>query len=164
MRSGIMGALFKPRHDMETGMQSSWQSTRSVIVAAALMLAAALAPIVGHSQTKEFEPVVGQEGKDVIWVPTPQSLVERMLEMAKTTPQDYVVDLGSGDGRTVITAAKKYGVQALGIEALAIGREIDPGVPWTAVVGESPLALALKSGNFGGVDFFEKALRATDAC
>jgi hypothetical protein len=67
-------------------------------------------------ETKEFKPIIGQEGKDVIWVPTPQALVERMLEMAKTTPKDYVIDLGSGDGRTVITAVKKYGVRALGIE------------------------------------------------
>jgi hypothetical protein len=102
---------------METGMQLSWQNPRKQIAATILTLAAAIAPIAAHTQTaKEFEPVVGQEGKDVIWVPTPQSLVERMLEMAKTTPKDYVVDLGSGDGRTVITAAKKYGVQALGIE------------------------------------------------
>ncbi|HUP93489.1 MAG TPA: class I SAM-dependent methyltransferase [Burkholderiales bacterium] len=65
---------------------------------------------------KEFTPAVGQEGKDVIWVPTPQSLVERMLQMAGTKPTDYVVDLGSGDGRTVITAAKKFGAKALGVE------------------------------------------------
>jgi hypothetical protein len=63
----------------------------------------------------EYEPQVGQEGKDVIWVPTPQVLVDRMLDMAKVTPQDYVIDLGSGDGRTVITAAKR-GARALGIE------------------------------------------------
>ena len=56
---------------------------------------------------QEFKPEVGQEGKDVIWVPTPQELVEKMLDMAKVTPQDYVIDLGSGDGRTVITAAKR---------------------------------------------------------
>ena len=67
------------------------------------------------SQTKPFEPVVGQAGKDVVWVPTPQSLVDKMLEIAKATPQDYVIDLGSGDGRTVITAAKR-GMKALGIE------------------------------------------------
>src|SRR6185295_10198681 len=61
-----------------------------------------------HAQpTKEFEPQVGQEGKDVIWVPTPQALVDKMLDMAKVTPKDYVIDLGSGDGRTVITAAKR---------------------------------------------------------
>ena len=62
-----------------------------------------------------YEPQVGQEGKDVVWVPTPQALVDRMLEMAKVTPNDYLMDLGSGDGRTVITAAKR-GVRATGIE------------------------------------------------
>lgn len=62
-----------------------------------------------------FQPILGQQGKDVIWVPTGQSLVERMLAMAKVTPQDYVVDLGSGDGRTVIAAAK-MGARAHGIE------------------------------------------------
>src|SRR5688500_7630794 len=64
---------------------------------------------------REFKPEVGQEGKDVIWVPTPQELVEKMLDMAKVTPKDYVIDLGSGDGRTVIAAAKR-GAKALGIE------------------------------------------------
>jgi Methyltransferase domain len=64
---------------------------------------------------EEFQPQVGQAGKDVIWVPTPQALVDKMLEMAKLTPQDYLIDLGSGDGRTVITAAKR-GAKALGIE------------------------------------------------
>src|SRR5438034_5054823 len=63
----------------------------------------------------EYQPEVGQEGKDVIWVPTPQSLVDKMLDMGKVTAKDYVIDLGSGDGRTVITAAKR-GAKALGIE------------------------------------------------
>jgi len=62
-----------------------------------------------------FEPQVGQAGKDVIWVRTPDTLVARMLDMAKVTPNDYVIDLGSGDGRTVIAAAK-LGAKALGIE------------------------------------------------
>jgi len=62
-----------------------------------------------------YEPQVGQEGKDVVWVPTPQSLVDKMLDMAKVTPADFLMDLGSGDGRTVITAAKR-GVRAMGIE------------------------------------------------
>jgi SAM-dependent methyltransferase len=62
-----------------------------------------------------FAPKIGQAGKDVIWVPTPDALVERMLDMAKVTDRDYVVDLGSGDGRTVIAAAKR-GAQAVGIE------------------------------------------------
>ena len=64
---------------------------------------------------KPYEPQVGQSGKDVVWVPTPQSLVEKMLDMAKVTPQDVVIDLGSGDGRTVITAAKR-GARAFGVE------------------------------------------------
>src|SRR5262245_33391143 len=71
---------------------------------------------VAQSQpAKEYQPEVGQAGKDVVWVPTPQALVDRMLDMAKVTPKDYVIDLGSGDGRTVITAAKR-GSKALGIE------------------------------------------------
>ena len=53
----------------------------------------------------DYQPSVGQEGKDVIWVPTPQALVDKMLDMAKVTPKDYVIDLGSGDGRTVIQSA-----------------------------------------------------------
>ena len=67
------------------------------------------------SKPAAYEPQVGQEGKDVVWVPTPQALVDRMLDMAKVTPKDFVMDLGSGDGRTVITAAKR-GARALGIE------------------------------------------------
>jgi hypothetical protein len=64
---------------------------------------------------KTYQPEVGQAGKDVVWVPTPQALVDKMLDMAKVTPNDYLIDLGSGDGRTVITAAKR-GAKALGIE------------------------------------------------
>jgi SAM-dependent methyltransferase len=63
----------------------------------------------------EYRPVERQEGKDVVWLPTAQALVDKMLDMAKVTPQDYVIDLGSGDGRTVITAAKR-GARALGVE------------------------------------------------
>ena len=71
-----------------------------------------------HAQTAsaEFTPHVGQSGKDVIWVPTPKSLVEKMLKMADVKPTDIVYDLGSGDGITVITAAKQFGVHATGIE------------------------------------------------
>jgi len=62
-----------------------------------------------------YEPLVGQEGKDVVWVPTVPALVEKMLDLARVTPQDVVMDLGSGDGRTVIAAAKR-GALAIGIE------------------------------------------------
>jgi SAM-dependent methyltransferase len=64
---------------------------------------------------KDFVPEIGQKGKDVVWVPTPQELVDKMLEIAKVTSNDFVIDLGSGDGRTVITAAK-LGANALGVE------------------------------------------------
>ena len=72
-------------------------------------------PAFAQTQAKPFEPTVGQAGKDVVWVPTPQPLVEKMLDLAKLTPQDFHMDLGSGDGRTVITAAKR-GARSLGIE------------------------------------------------
>ena len=64
---------------------------------------------------QEYAPRVGQAGKDVVWVPTPEALVDKMLALAKVTPNDYLIDLGSGDGRTVITAAKR-GTRAHGIE------------------------------------------------
>jgi len=83
----------------------------------ALCLSVAAAAVFAQAQPakQEYEPQVGQEGKDVVWVPTSQALVDKMLDMAKVTPNDYVIDLGSGDGRTVITAAKR-GTRALGIE------------------------------------------------
>jgi precorrin-6B methylase 2 len=68
-----------------------------------------------QEQQPTYEPSVGQPGKDVVWVPTQQELVERMLDLAKVNPQDFVMDLGSGDGRTVIAAARR-GATALGIE------------------------------------------------
>ena len=88
-------------------------------VASALAQAATDVPIIQAPKTgaskKPYEPEVGQDGKDVVWVPTAQETVDRMLEMAAAKPGDYVIDLGSGDGRTVISAAKR-GIRALGIE------------------------------------------------
>jgi len=83
----------------------------SCVLAAMLGTAA----VAGVALAQQYQPQVGQEGKDVVWVPTAQALVDKMLEMAKATPKDYVIDLGSGDGRTVITAAKR-GIKAHGIE------------------------------------------------
>jgi hypothetical protein len=81
----------------------------------ALALACAL-PAAAQQKDKAYEPQVGQAGKDVIWVPTPDEVVERMLRMAQVTPNDYVVDLGAGDGKIAIAAAKKMGARSLGIE------------------------------------------------
>ncbi len=86
---------------------------RRILVA--LSVAALVAGVAAQARAQQFKPEVGQPGKDVVWVPTSQTLVNKMLEIAKVTPADYVVDLGSGDGRTVITAAK-LGAKALGIE------------------------------------------------
>jgi SAM-dependent methyltransferase len=82
---------------------------------AAFFLCAFGAVALAQSAAQTFEPTVGQDGKDVVWVPTPQPVVDKMLDMAKVTPRDFVIDLGSGDGRTVITAAKR-GARAMGIE------------------------------------------------
>ena len=62
-----------------------------------------------------YEPRVGQPGKDVVWVPTPPSVVELMLDMAKVTKDDFVMDIGSGDGRNIIAAAKR-GARGVGVE------------------------------------------------
>jgi SAM-dependent methyltransferase len=90
----------------------------SPLVFALLLLLGAFGPLAFAQAQKApaaYEPREFQEGKDVVWVPTPQVLVEKMLDMAKVTPADFVMDLGSGDGRTVITAARR-GVRALGVE------------------------------------------------
>jgi SAM-dependent methyltransferase len=78
-----------------------------------LLLATAGAYDLGADEN--YTPEVGQEGKDVVWIPTPEALAEAMLNMAKVTSSDHVIDLGSGDGRIVIGAAKR-GATALGIE------------------------------------------------
>lgn len=89
---------------------------RRVLVACAIIVGVATSAFPQPPQTAEpFVPQVGQAGKDVVWVPTPPELVERMLDLAKVTPQDFVMDLGSGDGRNVIGAARR-GARAVGVE------------------------------------------------
>jgi SAM-dependent methyltransferase len=80
-----------------------------------LMLVVTVPASFAQQANQTFTPTVGQEGKDVVWVPTPPVLVEKMLDMVNLTPQDYVIDLGSGDGRMVIAAAKR-GARSLGVE------------------------------------------------
>jgi SAM-dependent methyltransferase len=88
---------------------------RQSVLILCLSLMATVVLAQGQPGSEQYNPREGQEGKDVIWLPTAQRLVDKMLDLAKVTPQDYVIDLGSGDGRTVITAAKR-GARALGIE------------------------------------------------
>jgi len=85
----------------------------TLLVRAVALLVALAVPFAVSAQ--KFEPQVGQAGKDVIWVPTPDEVVDRMLTMAQVGPNDSHMDLGSGDGKIVIAAAKR-GAKALGIE------------------------------------------------
>jgi precorrin-6B methylase 2 len=96
-------------------MMSSFSNVRSLLAGVALLMPLAGAFAQPQTAQKPFEPVSGQPGKDVVWVPTSQALVDKMLDMAKLTPNDIHMDLGSGDGRTVITAAKR-GARSTGIE------------------------------------------------
>jgi SAM-dependent methyltransferase len=93
-------------------MQWIWKQFSLTLLLAAALASNAIAQQYGD---KEYQPHSGQEGKDVIWVPTPEALVQKMLDMVKLTPKDIHFDLGSGDGRTVIAAAKR-GVKAIGVE------------------------------------------------
>jgi precorrin-6B methylase 2 len=97
-------------------MQAAPLSRRFLLAALlSLCTASTFAQTAAAKKDKTYEPTVGQEGKDVVWVPTSQALVNRMLDMAKITANDIHYDLGSGDGRTVITAAKR-GARAYGVE------------------------------------------------
>jgi SAM-dependent methyltransferase len=91
-------------------LKVSFRAIQAILVFSACFAAAGAA-----TAQKPYEPTVGQEGKDVVWVPTPYALIEKMLDMARVTPQDFVMDLGSGDGRNIIAAAKR-GANALGVE------------------------------------------------
>lgn len=88
---------------------------RACVLALTWGLVTAAAAQRADAPSEAYQPTVGQPGKDVVWVPTPQVLVDAMLDMARLTPADRLIDLGSGDGRTVVTAARR-GAPALGIE------------------------------------------------
>ncbi len=81
-----------------------------------LLTAVISGPVAAQHGDSQYQPTVGQHGKDVIWVPTPDDLVVRMLETAKVTAQDLVYDLGAGDGKIPIQAARQFGAKAVGIE------------------------------------------------
>lgn len=87
----------------------------ALLMAAVMVMAGAAGAAAQEAQQKPYEPTIGQAGKDVIWVPTPPVLVELMLDIAKVGPSDFVMDLGSGDGRNIIAAAKR-GARGVGVE------------------------------------------------
>jgi len=121
--------------------------------AAGLMLVCAAAINAAFAQPRaESKPVhkpeLNQSGKDVVWVPTPDALVKRMLDLAKVGAGDYVVDLGSGDGRLVIMAAKR-GARALGIE-------------YDARLADYARRAAVEAGVAGRTQFLNADLFASD--
>jgi len=91
-------------------------SSLIAFAAASLLAAGGAAAKTRADCERDYTPQVGQAGKDVIWVPTPDALVNQMLTMAKVTSKDYVVDLGAGDGKIAIAAGKNFGATATGIE------------------------------------------------
>jgi SAM-dependent methyltransferase len=125
---------------------------RARSVSIALLLAAT--SFAANAQTRaeceaRYKPQRAQEGKDVIWVPTADSMVVRMLEMANVTAGDTVYDLGSGDGKIVIAAAKEFGATGVGIE-------------YDAELVEHARCLAAAEGVGDRVTFIEGDLFETD--
>lgn len=124
---------------------------RRVIRLLTIVAFASLGWTTAHAQTataKPFEPTVGQAGKDVVWVPTPQATVDAMLRLTHVTPADVLMDLGSGNGITVITAAK--------LGATAVGVEFNPDMVALA------RRLALQAGVTGKASFVQGDLFEAD--
>lgn len=88
---------------------------RRVLFSVAGLAVAVGAPVLAQTPAAPVTPQFAQPGKDVVWVPSPNETIALMLDLARVTPDDYVIDLGSGDGRTVIAAAQR-GARALGVE------------------------------------------------
>jgi 3-dehydrotetronate 4-kinase len=107
-------------------------------------------------EVQSLQGALGPDGRERAATAIERAFARLAHEVVKAGVRRLIVAGGETSGAVV---------QALGVDALAIGREIDPGVPWTVTVdsGPRPLALALKSGNFGAVDFFDKAIALTDA-
>lgn len=89
---------------------------RAFIAGLTLPWAAAATRALAQAPTADGAPQIGQISRDSVWVPTPQRMIHRMLQLADTTRDDLVMDLGSGDGRVPIYAARAFGARAIGVE------------------------------------------------
>jgi hypothetical protein len=117
-------------------------------------LAALLVLSLAGPALAQFQPQVGQSGKDVIWVPTPDDVVERMLTMAQVTPNDFVWDLGAGDGKIAIMAAKKFGARATGIEYNAdMVKHANDNAQKAGVAGSGQGKAVIRHGDIFATDF-----------
>jgi len=119
-----------------------------------LAFLAALLLSVGAAAQPKYEPQVGQAGKDVIWVPTPDDVVDRMLTMAQTGPKDIHFDLGAGDGKIAIAAAKKFGAHATGIEYNPeMAKHANANAQAAGVGGVGPGKATIRQGDIFVTDF-----------
>ncbi len=110
--------------------------------------------VAAPAAAQKYEPHVGQEGKDVIWVPTPDEVVHRMLTMAQVTPKDLVMDLGAGDGKIAIAAAKKFGARAIGIEYNPdMAQHANENAKKAGVHGDGPGKAMIRRGDIFATDF-----------
>ena len=115
---------------------------------------AALLLVCNAAAQQKFEPQVGQAGKDVIWVPTPDDVVDRMLTMAQVTPKDFVMDLGAGDGKIAIAAARKFGARAIGIEYNPdMVKHANANAQAAGVAGDGPGKATIRHGDIFQTDF-----------
>jgi hypothetical protein len=118
----------------------------------AVLLATLFLPFTASAQ--KFEPQVGQAGKDVIWVPTPDDVVDRMLTMAQTGPNDIHFDLGAGDGKIAIAAAKKFGARATGIEYNPdMVKHANQRAQEAGVAGVGPGKAVIRNGDIFATEF-----------
>jgi hypothetical protein len=119
-----------------------------------LAFLAALLLSFGAAAQPKYEPQVGQAGKDVIWVPTPDEVVDRMLTMAQTGPKDIHFDLGAGDGKIAIAAAKKFGANATGIEYNPeMAKHANANAQAAGVAGVGPGKATIRQGDIFATDF-----------
>jgi precorrin-6B methylase 2 len=98
-----------------TAVSTTRRALHPCAVLAALLLAGATAAAQDQSRKEPYKPIVGMPGKDAVWVPTSHEMIETMLDLAQVTPKDFVMDLGSGDGRAIIAAARR-GARGRGVE------------------------------------------------
>jgi hypothetical protein len=125
-----------------------------ILTARSLAALAALLLVFNAAAQQKFEPHVGQAGKDVIWVPTPDDVVDRMLTMAQVTPQDFVMDLGAGDGKIAIAAARKFGARAVGIEYNPdMVKHANANAKAAGVAGEGLGKATIRQGDIFQTDF-----------
>lgn len=96
-------------------MRAVWRALPLRLLLTALLLPPAAASAQAPTRDESWKPVVGMPGRDAVWVPTTHAMIETMLDLAKVTPDDFVMDLGSGDGRAIIAAAKR-GARGRGVE------------------------------------------------